>query len=218
MLTAEGLVKAYGRRRALDDFTLHVAAGEITGLVGPNGAGKTTFVEIVTGLTRPDSGSVTIGADPPTRSALLTVVAARAAAGAAVVYTTHYLPELAELGATIAFAIAIVCWGLALLGLGAALGALLRSPSELNMAYDIGGVLLAALGGATVPQAELPGWVQAISPVSPGYWAMSALRSALLGQATGTLRAAGVLLMVALATGAFATWRISRGWPRSRLL
>ena len=46
----------------------------------------------------------TAGADPVTRSALLAVVRQRAAEGAAVVYTTHYLPEVAELGATIAFA------------------------------------------------------------------------------------------------------------------
>jgi ABC-2 type transport system ATP-binding protein len=205
VLTAEGLVKTYGRHRALDEFTLHVAAGEIAGLVGPNGAGKTTFVELVTGLIRPDAGSIriggvdavrqprtarqllgvcpqetalypsitvaghlrlfgglaglrraalrravgdiseqlqltdvlgkpagllsggqrkrtqaatalvadrplllldepTAGADPLTRTALLDVIKTRAAAGAAVVYTTHYLPELTELGASIALA------------------------------------------------------------------------------------------------------------------
>jgi ABC-2 type transport system ATP-binding protein len=205
VLTAEGLVKTYGRHRALDEFTLQVAAGEITGLVGPNGAGKTTFVELVTGLIRPDAGTIriggvdavhqprlarqllgvcpqetalypsitvaghlrlfgglaglrraalrravgdiaeqlrltdvlgkpagllsggqrkraqaatalvahrplllldepTAGADPLTRTALLDVIKARAAAGAAVVYTTHYLPELVELDATVALA------------------------------------------------------------------------------------------------------------------
>ncbi|MBY8885817.1 ABC transporter ATP-binding protein [Streptomyces sp. PTM05] len=46
----------------------------------------------------------TAGADPDTRAALLAAVRARAAAGAAVVYTTHYLPELDELGATLAVA------------------------------------------------------------------------------------------------------------------
>jgi ABC-type multidrug transport system ATPase subunit len=46
----------------------------------------------------------TVGADPATRARLLAVVAERAAAGAAVVYTTHYLPELAELRATVAVA------------------------------------------------------------------------------------------------------------------
>ncbi|MHC5907678.1 ABC transporter ATP-binding protein [Streptomyces sp. S6] len=46
----------------------------------------------------------TAGADPETRTALLDAVKARAAAGAAVVYTTHYLPELVDLGATLALA------------------------------------------------------------------------------------------------------------------
>ncbi len=205
MLTAEGLVKRYGDRRALDRFDLTVRPGEIAGLVGHNGAGKTTFVEVVTGLVRPDAGSITVagidarrrpraarrligvapqeqalylsatardnlslfgalaglrggglrravaevadelrltevlgqrtgllsggqrrrlqaatamigspklllldeptaGADPETRTALLAAVRARAAAGAAIVYTTHYLPELADLGATLAVA------------------------------------------------------------------------------------------------------------------
>jgi len=205
VLEACGLVKTYGRQRALDGLTLSVAAGEIVGLVGRNGAGKTTFVEVVAGLTRPEAGRVlvrgvdalarpraaraltgiapqetalypaatvaehlrlfgalaglrgtalrravddiaermdlagsagkpagllsggqrkrtqaataliaerplllldepTVGADPATRARLLAVVADRAAAGAAIVYTTHYLPELAELGATVAVA------------------------------------------------------------------------------------------------------------------
>jgi ABC-2 type transport system ATP-binding protein len=46
----------------------------------------------------------TAGADPETRQALLDVIKERAAEGAAVVYTTHYLPELAELDATLAVA------------------------------------------------------------------------------------------------------------------
>ena len=205
MLSAQGLVKRYGGRTALDGFDLAVAPGEITGLIGHNGAGKTTFVETVTGLIRPDLGRITIGgvdavgdprrarrllgvapqepalyvsatvrdnlrlfaglaglnratararsaalaeelqltaeldrpvgllsggqrrrvqaatalvaepplllldeptagADPDTRTALLDAVRARAQAGAAVVYTTHYLPELDTLGATLAVA------------------------------------------------------------------------------------------------------------------
>jgi len=205
MLEARGLVKRYGARAALDGFDLDVRAGEITGLIGHNGAGKTTFMEVVTGLVRPDQGQVrvggtdarrrpraarrllgiapqelalyltatvrdnlrlfgalaglsggplrravaeiaeellltgvlgqragllsggqrrrtqaatamvggaplllldepTAGADPQTRAALLAAVRARAAAGAAVLYTTHYLPELADLDATLAVA------------------------------------------------------------------------------------------------------------------
>jgi ABC-2 type transport system permease protein len=114
--------------------------------------------------------------------------------------------------------VAVSCWALALLGIGTMLGAVLRSQSELNVAYDVGGLLLSALGGAMVPLALLPGWARAIAPASPGYWAMSALRSAVNGQAAGTLRAGGVLLAVAAVTGTVAVWRIGRGWPRSRLL
>ncbi|MFF0015599.1 ABC transporter ATP-binding protein [Streptomyces sp. NPDC005374] len=205
MLVANGLVKTYGRHRALDGFDLTVQPGEIVGLIGHNGAGKTTFVEIVTGLVRPDAGRISIGAydalrsgraarrlvgvapqepalygsvsvrenlrllaglaglrgrhrdagitqvleelqlsdladrpvgvlsggqrrrvqaatamvgspplllldeptagaDPETRSALLAAVRSRAEAGAAVLYTTHYLPELVDLDATLALA------------------------------------------------------------------------------------------------------------------
>lgn len=68
MLVAAGLVKRYGHLRALDGFNLTVEAGEICGLIGHNGAGKTTFVEVATGLVRPDSGTVTIAGRPPARA------------------------------------------------------------------------------------------------------------------------------------------------------
>jgi ABC-2 type transport system permease protein len=113
---------------------------------------------------------------------------------------------------------AVTSWALALLGIGMALGAMLRSPSELNVAYDIGGILFSALGGALIPSAELPGWARTIAPASPGYWAMGALRSALRGQVIATVRDASVLACVAAAAGALAAWRMSRSSPRSRLL
>jgi ABC-2 type transport system ATP-binding protein len=206
VLVSEHLKKRYGEVRALDGFDLTVEPGEVVGLIGHNGAGKTTFLEVVSGLLRPDAGRVTVcgidvrqhprrvrallgvapqelalypritvrehlvlfgrlaglnparlrrevdivsqemlltelldrrvaelsggqrrrvqtaaalvhrppvllldeptvGADPATRDALLAAVRARANEGAAVCYTTHYLPELERLGAGIAIAV-----------------------------------------------------------------------------------------------------------------
>jgi ABC-2 type transport system ATP-binding protein len=63
-IEAEGLVKAYGDHRALDEFDLAVPAGSVCGLLGPNGAGKTTAVRILTTLLRPDGGRARVaGAD-----------------------------------------------------------------------------------------------------------------------------------------------------------
>jgi ABC-2 type transport system ATP-binding protein len=54
------LVKRFGAVTALDGLDLDVRRGECFGMLGPNGAGKTTTVEILEGLTRPDSGDVEV--------------------------------------------------------------------------------------------------------------------------------------------------------------
>jgi ABC-2 type transport system ATP-binding protein len=232
MLRATDLVKRYGELHALDGFSLTVAPGEICGLIGHNGAGKTTFVEMVTGLGRPDSGTVTIGglpprrarhlfglapqeialylsatvrqnlrlfgglaglrgrtlrtaiaetaealrltelldrpvgllsggqrrrvqaatalvhrpplllldeptvgADPDTRQALLDLIARTAAKGAAVCYTTHYLPELVELGASLA-----VCAAGRVVARGSQETLLANLPGHLELSYADGRV------------------------------------------------------------------------------
>ena len=60
MLEVVGLVRDYGARRALDDVSLTVAAGSITGLLGANGAGKSTLLRTAAGLQPPDHGSVRV--------------------------------------------------------------------------------------------------------------------------------------------------------------
>lgn len=60
MLKIEGLKKAYGNYHALDGLDMEVKVGALYGFVGPNGAGKTTTIKIMTGLLRPDVGSVEI--------------------------------------------------------------------------------------------------------------------------------------------------------------
>ncbi|TDC89955.1 urea ABC transporter ATP-binding protein UrtD [Actinomadura sp. 7K507] len=59
MLEIRGLEVVFGGFRAIDGVDLTVAQGELRFLIGPNGAGKTTLIDVITGLTRPASGSVT---------------------------------------------------------------------------------------------------------------------------------------------------------------
>ena len=61
VLCIKNLTKRYGSFTALNDLTLSLNAGQILGLIGPNGAGKTTTIKILVGLSRPTSGSATIG-------------------------------------------------------------------------------------------------------------------------------------------------------------
>lgn len=60
MIKIESLTKAFGERLAVDNLTLRIETGETFGLLGPNGAGKTTTIRMLTMLTKPTSGRVTI--------------------------------------------------------------------------------------------------------------------------------------------------------------
>ena len=60
MLEVRNLTKTFDGFRALDDLTMKVPQGAVYGLVGPNGAGKSTLIRNVTGIYRPDSGSITL--------------------------------------------------------------------------------------------------------------------------------------------------------------
>ena len=64
-ISVSGLVKTFGRTRALDGLDLWVREGEVHGFLGPNGAGKTTTLRVLLGLMRKDSGEVwLLGGDP----------------------------------------------------------------------------------------------------------------------------------------------------------
>jgi ABC-2 type transport system ATP-binding protein len=60
MIKVNGLVKDYGKRRALDSITFDANQGEIVGFLGPNGAGKTTTMRILTGYMPPTSGEALV--------------------------------------------------------------------------------------------------------------------------------------------------------------
>ena len=64
-ISVSGLVKTFGRTRALDGLDLTVHAGEVHGFLGPNGSGKSTTIRVLLGLLRADAGEVRLlGGDP----------------------------------------------------------------------------------------------------------------------------------------------------------
>jgi ABC-2 type transport system ATP-binding protein len=64
-ISVSGLVKTFGRTRALDGLDLAVSTGEVHGFLGPNGAGKSTTIRVLLGLLRADAGTAQLlGGDP----------------------------------------------------------------------------------------------------------------------------------------------------------
>lgn len=57
ILTTDKLTKTYGQKDAAKDVSLHIRQGDIYGLIGRNGAGKTTVMRVISGLSKPSSGS-----------------------------------------------------------------------------------------------------------------------------------------------------------------
>ncbi len=61
VIEMDGVSKAYGDNLLIDNFSINLPPGSITGMVGPNGAGKTTMLRMITGQEKPDKGSIRIG-------------------------------------------------------------------------------------------------------------------------------------------------------------
>lgn len=87
ILSGRNLFKQYGKRTVVNDASIEVRTGEVVGLLGPNGAGKTTTFYMVTGMIRPNSGSVYLGDQEITRAPMYK----RARAG------IGYLPQEASI-------------------------------------------------------------------------------------------------------------------------
>ena len=60
ILETRNLTKTYGSQHAVKDFSLSIQKGDIYGLIGQNGAGKTTLMRMITSLTHPSSGSISL--------------------------------------------------------------------------------------------------------------------------------------------------------------
>ncbi|MCL2780489.1 MAG: ABC transporter ATP-binding protein [Actinomycetia bacterium] len=70
VIEAHGLIKSFGRARALDGLDLTVQPGAVAGFLGPNGAGKSTTIRVLLGLLRADSGRVKLFDGDPWRDAV----------------------------------------------------------------------------------------------------------------------------------------------------
>jgi ABC-2 type transport system permease protein len=97
-----------------------------------------------------------------------------------------------------------------LLALTAMTFALCRSDQQLMALTNVATMVFAGLGGALVPVATLPGWARAISPLTPGYWAMTGFRRVTLDGAgiPGVAKDAAVLLGFAVLFAAVAAFRL----------
>ncbi len=59
-LTTNALTKQYGKLKACNEVSMHLRRGEIYGFIGKNGSGKTTFMKMISGLSHPTSGEITL--------------------------------------------------------------------------------------------------------------------------------------------------------------
>ncbi|MDA5145782.1 ABC transporter ATP-binding protein [Streptomyces sp. AD681] len=64
MITLQGLTKRYGSQTAVDNLSLTIGAGKVTGFLGPNGAGKSTTMRMIMGLDHPTDGQALVGGRP----------------------------------------------------------------------------------------------------------------------------------------------------------
>jgi simple sugar transport system ATP-binding protein len=62
-IRVENISKSFGVVTALVDISIHLAKGEVLGLVGDNGAGKSTLIKILTGFMRPDAGTIFVNGE-----------------------------------------------------------------------------------------------------------------------------------------------------------
>jgi ABC-2 type transport system permease protein len=97
-------------------------------------------------------------------------------------------------------ALVAIAWTGCILILGTAAATLVQSPAQLSVAGDIAAVLTSILGGALVPAEILPGWLRALGPLSPGYWAMRSYQAALVDSRASSLigALAGLVCFIAL--------------------
>lgn len=114
--------------------------------------------------------------------------------------------------------VAMFVWGFTLLALGSLLATIVRSRGDLIVAADVAAIIISSIGGALLPVNLMPGWAQAITPFSPGYWGLAMIHSAVQADPGGMVRPALILLAIGVVAGTISTYRLAHGWGRSHLV
>ncbi len=81
LLSVSGVSVTFDGFRAINNLSFAIGCPELRAIIGPNGAGKTTFMDIITGKTRPDTGTVTFGEDHRSLLSMTEAQIARAGIG-----------------------------------------------------------------------------------------------------------------------------------------
>jgi ABC-2 type transport system permease protein len=118
-------------------------------------------------------------------------------------------------------ALVATAWTGCILVVGTAAATLVKSPAQLSVGGDIAAELTSILGGALVPAALLPGWLRAVGPLSPGYWAMRSYHAALAESSTSSFIGSMAGLACSIALGVVLTASLARrrtdGWVRCQI-
>jgi ABC-2 type transport system permease protein len=86
-------------------------------------------------------------------------------------------------GSFLALGVLIAALVAAVIGYAVMIVAILRTLDQAMVVGNLGGMLMAGLGGALAPAASMPGWAQAAAHLSPAYWGLNGIRDVTLGQA-----------------------------------
>lgn len=112
-------------------------------------------------------------------------------------------------GSALAVLLIMVAYAFCLITLILLATATFRTVNQLNAVQNVGAMVFGGLGGALMPLEALPGWAQAVAPLTPAYWAMRGHRSVFLeqGGVTDVLLPVGVLLAAGAVLAVLASFR-----------
>ena len=200
-LQAEGFLSANGAEQAVPGIAAMFATftGSFAGFTFFREHGWHTWDRLrASQATTPD---IMVGKLVPTLIIAIVQMLALFALGVA-------LFDLVVSGSLIALSFIVIAFSLSMLSFGMAITSLSRTSLQLNTYVNLAGIVFAGIGGALVPLAVLPGWVQTVARFTPTYWAMDGFLDVILtgaGTAEVVVPTAALLVFTAVFTSITAT-------------